>query len=198
MHVQSCCFADLNLLLFSSPRCRRRRCCSSSLLHLSVAEAVENQSWHWALRSDKGIHCIGINLHWFPQTSLLHFNLGQVPFEFCSKAKRITIFSEMVLRDQVLNISPWAKCWRMADRHYLIEVQILLMIFWQPHLCRWQKCMIACHYGNLGGSSDLEVVWDERPVTVEVIFHRPDLIFSSSHKQLKRLFTSLNLRLTAL
>ena len=73
----------------------------------------------------------------------------------------------MVLRDQVLNISPWAKCWRMADRHHLIEVQILLMIFWQPHLCRWQKCMIACHYGNLGGSSDLEVVWDER---VKVIF----------------------------
>ena len=109
MHVQSCCFANLNLLLFSRPRCRRRHCCSSSLLHLSVAEAVENQSWHWALRSDKGIHCIGINLNWFPQTSLLHFNLGQVPFEFCSKAKRIAIFSEMVLRDQVLNISPWGR-----------------------------------------------------------------------------------------
>ena len=109
MHVQSCCFAYLNLLLFSSPRCRRRRCCSSSLLHLSVVETVENQSWHWALRSDKGIHCIGINLNWFPQTSLLHFNLGQVPFEFCSKAKRIAIFSEMVLRDQVLNISPWGR-----------------------------------------------------------------------------------------
>ena len=106
------------------PRCRRRRCCSSSLLriHLSVAEAVENQSWHWALRSDKGIHCIGFNLHWFPQTSLSHFNLGQVPFEFCSKAKRNAISSEMVLRDQVRNISPWAKCWRMADRHHLIEV----------------------------------------------------------------------------
>ena len=25
--------------------------------------------------------------------------------------------------------------------------------------------MIVCHYGNLGGSSDREVVWDERPAS---------------------------------
>ena len=32
MHVQSCCFADLNLLLFCCFRCRRRRRILSSLL----------------------------------------------------------------------------------------------------------------------------------------------------------------------
>ena len=32
MHVQSCCFANLNLLLFCRSRCRRRCCCLSSLL----------------------------------------------------------------------------------------------------------------------------------------------------------------------
>jgi len=32
MHVQSCCFANLNLLLFCRSRCRRRRRCLSSLL----------------------------------------------------------------------------------------------------------------------------------------------------------------------
>ena len=29
MHVQSCCFANLNLLFFSRSRCRRRRHCMS-------------------------------------------------------------------------------------------------------------------------------------------------------------------------
>ena len=32
MHVQSCCFADINLLLFNCSRCRRRRRCLNSLL----------------------------------------------------------------------------------------------------------------------------------------------------------------------
>ena len=32
MHVQSCCFANINLLLFCCSRCRRRCCCLSSLL----------------------------------------------------------------------------------------------------------------------------------------------------------------------
>ena len=32
MHVQSCCFANLNLLLFCRSRCRRRRRCLSSLV----------------------------------------------------------------------------------------------------------------------------------------------------------------------
>ena len=31
MHVQSCCFANQNLLLFSRSRCRRRRHCTSLL-----------------------------------------------------------------------------------------------------------------------------------------------------------------------
>ena len=31
MHVQSCCFANINLLLFCRSRCRRRRLCLSSL-----------------------------------------------------------------------------------------------------------------------------------------------------------------------
>ena len=34
MHVQSCCFAYLNLLLFCRSRCRHRRCCLSSLIFL--------------------------------------------------------------------------------------------------------------------------------------------------------------------
>ena len=32
MHVQSCCFVNLNLLLCSCSRCLRRRCCLSSLM----------------------------------------------------------------------------------------------------------------------------------------------------------------------
>ena len=32
MHVQSCCFVNLNLLLFCRSHGRRRRCCLSSLL----------------------------------------------------------------------------------------------------------------------------------------------------------------------
>ena len=32
MHVQSCCFTFINLLLFCRSRCRRRRCCLSALL----------------------------------------------------------------------------------------------------------------------------------------------------------------------
>ena len=31
MHVQSCCFANINLLVFCRSRCRRRRLCLSSL-----------------------------------------------------------------------------------------------------------------------------------------------------------------------
>ena len=36
MHVQSCCFANPNPLLFCRSRWRRRRCCLSSLLHQRV------------------------------------------------------------------------------------------------------------------------------------------------------------------
>ena len=36
MHVQSCCFANLNLLLFCRSRWRRRRRCLSSLLSLPL------------------------------------------------------------------------------------------------------------------------------------------------------------------
>ena len=32
MHVQSCCFANVNRLLFCRSRCRRRRCCLSAPL----------------------------------------------------------------------------------------------------------------------------------------------------------------------
>ena len=35
MHVQSCCFANLNLLLYGSSRCRRLRRCLSSVLSTS-------------------------------------------------------------------------------------------------------------------------------------------------------------------
>ena len=48
MHVQSCCFASLNLLLFCRSRCRRRRrrCCLSSLM-LTVGSDVSIQGRHW-------------------------------------------------------------------------------------------------------------------------------------------------------
>ena len=32
MHVQSCCFANLNLLLFYRSHCRRHQCCFSFLV----------------------------------------------------------------------------------------------------------------------------------------------------------------------
>ena len=38
MHVQSCCFANLNLLLFCRSRCRRRRRCLSSLMDTEKAK----------------------------------------------------------------------------------------------------------------------------------------------------------------
>ena len=39
MHVQSCCFANVNLLLFCRPRCRRRRRCLSSV--------ITSSKWSW-------------------------------------------------------------------------------------------------------------------------------------------------------
>ena len=36
VHVQSCCFSNLNLLLFSRPRCGRRRRCLSSQISYQV------------------------------------------------------------------------------------------------------------------------------------------------------------------
>ena len=38
MHVQSCCIANINLLLFFRSRCRRRRRCLSSLLLIVVIQ----------------------------------------------------------------------------------------------------------------------------------------------------------------
>ena len=48
-HVQSCCFADLNLLLFCCSRCRRRRRCLSSLIVNSgnLVQLICPQSAHW-------------------------------------------------------------------------------------------------------------------------------------------------------
>ena len=46
MHVQSCCSADLNLLLFCRSRCRRRRRCLSSLPFLAI-----NSLPDWSYRS---------------------------------------------------------------------------------------------------------------------------------------------------
>ena len=40
IHVQSCCFAYLNLLLFCCSRCRRRRRCLSSLVASASSYAV--------------------------------------------------------------------------------------------------------------------------------------------------------------
>ena len=40
MHAQSCCFANLNLLLFCRSRCRRHRRCLSSILSKNCATRV--------------------------------------------------------------------------------------------------------------------------------------------------------------
>ena len=41
MHVQSCCFANVNILLFCRSRCRRRRRCLRSLLKGDVRDAFD-------------------------------------------------------------------------------------------------------------------------------------------------------------
>ena len=49
IHVQSCCFACLNLLLFRCSRCRRRRRCLSSLI-VNTGNSVQSicpHSAHW-------------------------------------------------------------------------------------------------------------------------------------------------------
>ena len=45
MHVQSCCFANLNLLLFCRSLCRPRCCCLSSLL-LWSKNFASMVTWH--------------------------------------------------------------------------------------------------------------------------------------------------------
>ena len=46
MHVRSCCFANVNLLLFCRSCSRRRRRCSSSLLFLTVqVQEVPNEEF---------------------------------------------------------------------------------------------------------------------------------------------------------
>ena len=47
MHVQSCCFTFINLLLFCRSRCRRRRCYLSSLL-LWFKKFVTMVTWRHA------------------------------------------------------------------------------------------------------------------------------------------------------
>ena len=45
MHVQSCCFACLNLLLFCRSRCRRRRRrrCVNSLLEFETDKHIQSE-----------------------------------------------------------------------------------------------------------------------------------------------------------
>ena len=51
MHVQSCCFANLNLLLFCPSRCRRRdRCLSSLVASASSCAVLPGASRHPRLR----------------------------------------------------------------------------------------------------------------------------------------------------
>ena len=60
MHVQSCCFVDLNLLLFCHSRCRRRRRCLSSLVASASSCAVlPGASRHPRLRLETEL-----NLQW--------------------------------------------------------------------------------------------------------------------------------------
>ena len=60
MHVQSCCFPNLNLLLFCRSRCRRRRRCLSSLVASASSCAVlPGASRHPRLRLETEL-----NLQW--------------------------------------------------------------------------------------------------------------------------------------
>ena len=50
MHVQSCCFANPNLLLYCRSCCRLRRCCLSSLIVLTQLRGTNpvayKNAWH--------------------------------------------------------------------------------------------------------------------------------------------------------
>ena len=47
MHVQSCCFACLNLLLYCRSRCRRRRRCVNSLVIRTVRRMAHARALKW-------------------------------------------------------------------------------------------------------------------------------------------------------
>ena len=49
MHVQSCCFANLNLLVFCRSCCRLRRCCLSSLIVLTQLRGTNPVAYKNAL-----------------------------------------------------------------------------------------------------------------------------------------------------
>ena len=69
MHVQSCCFTNINLLLFCRSRCRRRLCCLSSLL-LSSKNWATMVTWR--------------------HTSPLYCKLFQIRFtDFCAQIVQI-------------------------------------------------------------------------------------------------------------
>ena len=60
IHVQSCCFANLNLLLFCPSRCRRRRrCLSSPVASASSCTVLPGASRHPRLRLETEL-----NLQW--------------------------------------------------------------------------------------------------------------------------------------
>ena len=70
MHVQSCCFTKLNLLLFCPSRCRRGRCCLSSLLLLLSKNWATMVTWR--------------------HTSPLYWKLFQLRFtDFCAQIVQI-------------------------------------------------------------------------------------------------------------
>ena len=84
MHVQSCCFADLNLLLFCRSRWRRRRRCFSSVILLGRGNGRGTRASNEAARKMGrflAVHCLfaPASLVWLTRANLLHRPLFSLP-----------------------------------------------------------------------------------------------------------------------
>ena len=82
MHVQSCCFANLNLFLFCRSRCRRRRrrrCLNSLLISMQWRAGGHKNRWKWTKSLPRTVFETGqkpSSTAWRSQPSiknLLHF-----------------------------------------------------------------------------------------------------------------------------
>ena len=86
MHVQSCCFANLNLLLFCRYRCRRRRRILSSLLcpTKGKVQRVRTSSLHLDQPSFRWwpVLCISFNGSIFPRIGTCHFFVFKLRYCF--------------------------------------------------------------------------------------------------------------------
>ena len=69
MHVQSCCFANINLLLYCRSRFRRRRRCLSSLFLITIDQSGEFARGYWGFIKANQIL---VQLFWHYKLGLTH------------------------------------------------------------------------------------------------------------------------------